>query len=47
MATILKPYIESDFMHLGFRCVVLFMPHGFRCGYVQVPDYGLDRQAGC
>lgn len=39
MATILKPYIESDFMHLGFRCVVLFMPHGFRCGYVQVPDY--------
>lgn len=31
------PVMESRFKYKGFPCVVLFMPFGFRCGYVGIP----------
>ena len=33
----LQPKQESRFEYKGFPCVVLFMPMGFRCGYVGLP----------
>ncbi len=32
------PVTEIRFEHMGFPCVVLFMPMGYRCGYVGVPQ---------
>jgi hypothetical protein len=29
--------VESDFIHDGYRCVVVFTDMGHRCGYVGVP----------
>ena len=29
--------VESDFIHKGLRCVVVFTSMGHRCGYVGVP----------
>jgi hypothetical protein len=41
-----KPIIEERFEYKGFQCVVLFMPLGFRNGYVGLPKgneyYGKD-----
>jgi len=34
-----KPIIESIFTYKGYKCCVLFMPLGHRCGYVLVPHY--------
>ena len=38
--------VESDFKHEGFRCVVIMISMGHRCGYVGVskehPLFGLD-----
>lgn len=31
------PVMESRFNYKGFPCVVLFMPFGFRCGYIGIP----------
>lgn len=31
------PVTEARFEHEGYPCVVLFMPMGYRCGYVGVP----------
>lgn len=31
------PKLECKFVYKGFPCVVLFMPHGYRCGYVGLP----------
>lgn len=28
---------ETRFLYKGFPCVVLFMPGGYRCGYVGLP----------
>jgi len=44
----MKPIQEKRFEYKGFPCVVLFMPMGYRCGYVGLPkgnkyfgkDYG-------
>lgn len=33
----LQPKQESRFEYKGFPCVVLFMPIGYRCGYVGLP----------
>lgn len=33
----LQPKQESRFEYKGFPCVVLFMPMGYRCGYVGLP----------
>lgn len=33
----LQPKQESRFEYKGFSCVVLFMPMGYRCGYVGLP----------
>lgn len=32
-----KPVVEERFEYKGFPCVVLFMPMGFRNGYVGLP----------
>ncbi|WP_270657659.1 hypothetical protein [Eubacterium callanderi] len=32
----MKLKIESDFIYKGLRCVVIFTPGGYRCGYVGV-----------
>ena len=32
-----KPVQEERFDYKGFPCVVLFMPMGYRCGYVGLP----------
>lgn len=34
----LKPKQETRFEYKGFPCVVLFMPMGYRCGYVGLPE---------
>lgn len=31
-----SPIVESKFTYKGFTCVVLFMPMGYRCGYVGI-----------
>lgn len=31
------PVTEARFEHDGYPCVVLFMPMGYRCGYVGAP----------
>ena len=33
----LQPKQEARFEYKGFPCVVLFMPMGYRCGYVGLP----------
>lgn len=33
----LQPKQENRFEYKGFPCVVLFMPMGYRCGYVGLP----------
>ena len=33
----LQPIQENRFNYKGFPCVVLFMPMGYRCGYVGLP----------
>lgn len=33
----LHPKQENRFEYKGFPCVVLFMPMGYRCGYVGIP----------
>ena len=33
----LQPKQESRFEYKGFPCVILFMPMGYRCGYVGLP----------
>ena len=33
------PKQEKRFDYKGFPCVILFMPMGYRCGYVGVPHY--------
>lgn len=37
----LNPKQESRFEYKGFPCVVLFMPIGYRCGYVGLPKYNI------
>lgn len=32
------PKTEERFEYKGFPCVILFMPMGYRCGYVGVPN---------
>ena len=32
-----KPVLENQFEYKGVTCVVLFMPLGYRCGYVGLP----------
>ena len=32
-----RPVLEARFEHKGYPCVVLFMPMGFRNGYVGLP----------
>lgn len=34
---VLFPIKECEFEYNGFKCVVLFMPFGYRCGYVGIP----------
>ena len=34
---VLFPIKECEFEYKGFKCVVLFMPFGYRCGYVGIP----------
>ena len=34
----LQPKQETRFEYKGFPCVVLFMPIGYRCGYVGLPN---------
>lgn len=31
------PKLEKQFEYKGFPCVILFMPTGYRCGYVGIP----------
>ena len=31
------PKLEKQFEYKGFPCVILFMPTGYRCGYVWIP----------
>lgn len=31
------PKLEKEFEYKGFPCVILFMPLGYRCGYVGIP----------
>lgn len=33
----IEPIVEERFEYKGFPCVVLFMPMGYRCGYVGLP----------
>lgn len=33
-----KPVIEKDFKYRGYRCIVVAMPKGHRCGYIQIDD---------
>lgn len=33
----MTPKQEKRFEYKGFPCVVLFMPMGYRCGYVRLP----------
>lgn len=33
------PKQEKRFEYKGFPCVILFMPMGYRCGYVGIPKY--------
>lgn len=35
---LLQPKQESRFEYKGLACVVLFMPMGYRCGYVGLPE---------
>ena len=35
----LQPKQETRFEYKGFPCVVLFMPIGYRCGYVGLPNH--------
>ena len=37
MSIKLQPKKERRFEYQGFPCVVLFMPAGYRCGYVGLP----------
>jgi hypothetical protein len=43
--------VESDFMHNGLRCVVVFTSMGHRCGYVGIdkehPLFEKDYSCGC
>ena len=32
-----RPIVEERFEYKGFPCVVLFLPWGYRCGYVGIP----------
>lgn len=38
--------VESDFYHVGLRCVVIMLDRGYRCGYVGIPKehplYGIS-----
>ena len=37
------PKLEKQFEYKGFPCVILFMPTGYRCGYVGIPkDVKID-----
>ena len=37
------PKLEKQFEYKGFLCVILFMPDGYRCGYVGIPkDMKID-----
>ena len=33
----LQPVVESKTKHFGFDCYSVFMPLGYRCGYVAIP----------
>ena len=33
-----RPIVEERFEYKGFPCVVLFLPWGYRCGYVGLPS---------
>lgn len=33
----MNPKQEKKFEYKGFPCVILFMPGGYRCGYVGLP----------
>lgn len=43
------PKLEKQFEYKGFPCVILFMPTGYRCGYVGIPkDVKIDIDSiGC
>lgn len=34
----INPIVEERFEYKGFSCVVLFLPWGYRCGYVGLPS---------
>lgn len=44
--TMKEYHIEKRFSYKGFPCVCLFLPWGYRCGYVGLPSshkyYGVD-----
>lgn len=33
----ISPIKEIEFVYKGYKCVVLFMPWGFRTGYIKLP----------
>ena len=33
----ISPVIENKFDYKGYECLVVFMPFGYRCGYVEIP----------
>ena len=35
--------VESSFVYRGIKCLVIFMPMGHRCGYVDLPEH-IDTQ---
>ena len=37
----MKPILECKFDYKGYPCVVLFMPLGYRCGYVGTTEKDL------
>lgn len=40
------PKLEKKFEYKGFPCVILFMPTGYRCGYVGIPkDVKIDTES--
>lgn len=40
------PKLEKQFEYKGFPCVILFMPTGYRCGYVGIPkDVKIDTES--
>lgn len=38
----MQPILESKFTYKGYPCVTLFMPLGYRCGYVGITEKGSD-----